>query len=119
MLYDEGLYKKISNDVVIEIVNISYATYRDSITFKKILTEDIVDRKFKKVIIDISKCEFIDSTFLGAIIFARRELDKLGGKLRIIQPDNGFNTLLEKTPAFELLKTYDTLELAMENFNHD
>ncbi len=113
----EDFIKKIENDVIIIVVNISRATYNDAMIFKKILTHDIIERKFKKIIIDISKCDFIDSTFLGAIVYCKRELDKLGGQLRIIQPDNNFGISLERTSILEVLKSYNTIELAMESFN--
>ena len=60
--------QNIQNGVVIEKVNLSRATFNDAQQFKKILTEDIVEKKFRKVIIDISQCDFVDSTFLGAMI---------------------------------------------------
>jgi len=109
--------KKVQSDVIIEVVNLTRATYKEALQFKKILTEDIVEKKLKKVVIDISQCDFVDSTFLGAMIFAKRRMDEIGGQLRVIQPKNTFGAFLERTPILEVMEPHDSLEKAMLSFN--
>ena len=70
----------VQDDVVIEKVNLTRATMKEAIKFKKILESDI-EKKFKKIVIDISQCEFVDSTFLGVLIFALKEMNKIGGQI--------------------------------------
>lgn len=112
----EDFTKKIVNGVVVEVVNLSRATYNDALQFKKILNEDINEKKFKKVVIDISRCDFVDSTFLGAMIFAKRSMNAIGGELRVVQPQSPFGAFLERTPILETLEPHESLEKAIMNF---
>ena len=66
------------NDLAIEIVNLSRATYKEAGHLKKNLDE-LIKSNQKKIIVDISQCEFIDSTFLGALVLALKSSAKIGG----------------------------------------
>jgi len=76
----EDFEKKIEKDVVIEVVNLSRATWKEAIQFKAILEED-VEKKFRKLVVDISQCEFLDSTFLGTLVLAKKSINKIGGEI--------------------------------------
>jgi len=112
----EDFERKVQNGVVVEVVNLSRATYKDALIFKKILTEDIVEKKFRKVVIDISQCDYVDSTFLGTMVFAKRSMNEIGGELKIVQPKNLFDALLERTPIIEVMEPHITLENAILSF---
>jgi len=45
----EDFEKKIEKDVIIEVVNLSRATWKEAQIFKKILEED-VEKKFRKLV---------------------------------------------------------------------
>jgi anti-anti-sigma factor len=108
----------VEGDIIIEKVNLTRATLKEAISFKEILQNDI-EKKFKKIVIDISQCEFVDSTFLGALIFALREMNKAGGQLKIIQPSELFKAFLERTMVFESLKPFVSIEEAKASFNKE
>jgi anti-anti-sigma factor len=55
----------------------------DAEEFKKILFKDI-QTGWRKIIIDLTECKFIDSTFLGTIVIALKKITELGGKLRLV-----------------------------------
>lgn len=107
--------KKIEKDVVIEVVNLSRATWKEAQEFKKILEEDI-EKKFRKLVVDISQCEFLDSTFLGALVLAKRSLNKIGGDLKIVEPASVFKVLREKTTTLQVFDSYKSLEEAINSF---
>ena len=65
----EDFGKIVIKDIVVEIVNLSRATYKEAGEFKKILNEDY-EKRYRKLIVDIRQCEFIDSTFLGVLVVA-------------------------------------------------
>jgi anti-anti-sigma factor len=111
----EDFEKKIEKDVVVEVVNLSRATWKEAQEFKKILEED-VEKKFRKLVVDISKCEFLDSTFLGALVLAKRSLNKIGGDLKIVEPQSVFNVLREKTTTLQVFDTYKSLDDAINSF---
>lgn len=107
--------KKIEKDVVVEVVNLSRATWKEAQEFKKILEED-VEKKFRKLVVDISQCEFLDSTFLGALVLAKRSLNKIGGDLKIVEPQSVFKVLREKTSTLQVFDSYKSLEDAINSF---
>ena len=61
--------KQSSGEVLIEKVNLLRATTVEASIMKKRLFDDIHLYK-KKIIVDISKCDFIDSSFLGAMVIS-------------------------------------------------
>jgi anti-anti-sigma factor len=111
----EDFEKKIENDVVIEVVNLSRATLKEANEFRKILEEDI-EKKFRKLVVDISQCEFLDSTFLGTLVMAKKSIGKIGGDLKIVEPPSVFKALREKTATLQVFDSYKSLEEAINSF---
>ena len=104
-------------DVVIEVVNISRATYKEAGQLKKILEYDI-ENKIRKVIVDLSQCEFIDSTFLGVLVFALKSSAKIGGDLRLIKPAEVAKAFIEKVGTLNVFNIYDSLDEAVQSFDY-
>jgi anti-anti-sigma factor len=112
----EDFEKKAINDVIIEIVNLSRATFKEASEFKNILNEDL-EKKFKKVVVDISQCEFMDSTFLGVLVYAQKRISSQGGEIKLVEPASVFQTLLEKTSTLRIFDTHKTVQDAVKSFN--
>jgi anti-anti-sigma factor len=111
----EDFEKKIEKDVVIEVVNLTRATLKEAIQFKKILQDDI-EKKFKKIVVDISQCEFLDSTFLGTLVLAKKSINRFDGELKIVEPASVFKVLLEKTSTLQMFETYKSVDEAVNSF---
>lgn len=107
--------QKIEEDVVVEVVNLSRATLKEAIEFKKILDEDL-EKKFRKLVVDISQCEFLDSTFLGTLVYAKRSAIKIGGDLKIVEPPSVFRVLREKTSTLQVFESYKSIDEAIKSF---
>ena len=75
--------KQLSGDVLIEKVNLVRATFVEASIMKKRLLDDIHLSK-KKIIVDISKCDFIDSTFLGALVVSLKRTRATGGVIKLV-----------------------------------
>ncbi len=104
------------NNIVIQVVNLSRATYREANVLKKNLDELISIQKQQKIIVDISKCEFIDSTFLGVLVLALKSSAKINGDIRIVKPDEVVKALMEKAGTLNVFNLYDTLDEAIKSF---
>ncbi len=63
----EDFERIVIDDVTVEKVNLTRATYKEAGELKNILKDDIV-RKTRKIVIDLGQCEFIDSTFIGVLV---------------------------------------------------
>lgn len=105
-----------SSDILILKVNTQRATFKKSDGFRDYFLKN-VDGKFLKVIIDLSRCEFMDSSFLGIILYITKKVKVSGGKLTIFAVQSDTTALLELTGVSKLIETYDTLEKAKKSFN--
>ncbi|HMN48809.1 MAG TPA: STAS domain-containing protein [Ignavibacteriaceae bacterium] len=102
-------------DVVVEVVNLGRATYKEAAALKKILENDI-ENKIKKIIVDLSQCEFIDSTFLGVLVLSLKASAKIGGDIRLVKPAEVAKTLMEKSGTLNVFNLYNSLNDAVQSY---
>jgi anti-anti-sigma factor len=112
----EDFERKIIKDIIVEVVNLTRATYKEAGELKKILS-DYHDLSFRKVIVDISQCEFIDSTFLGVLVVALKNMSKIGSELRLVKPSSDALALMETVGTLKIFNSYETLEQAVNSFD--
>lgn len=112
----EDFEKLHINDIIIQVVNLSRATYKEASVLKKNLDELINVYKQQKIIVDISKCEFIDSTFLGVLVLALKSSARINGDIRVVKPDEVAKALMEKAGTLNVFNLYDTLDEAIKSF---
>lgn len=111
----EDFESLLVNDLAIEIVNLSRATYKEAGHLKKNLDE-LIKSNQKKIIVDISQCEFIDSTFLGALVLALKSSAKIGGDVRLVKPHEIVKTLMDKAGTLNVFNLYDSVDEAIKSF---
>ena len=105
-------------DVVVEVVNLSRATFKEAAQLKKILDQDI-ENKIRKIIVDLSQCEFIDSTFLGVLVLSLKSSAKIGGDIRLVRPADLAKSFLEKSGTLNVFNSYDSLNDAIQSFEFE
>jgi len=103
------------NDLIIQVVHLSRATFKEASQLKKSLDELIKNRQ-KKIIVDISQCEFIDSTFLGVLVLSLKSSAKIGGDLRLVKPHEIVKTLMERAGTLNVFNIYDSIDEAIRSF---
>ena len=111
----EDFEKKICADVIVEVVNLTRATWKEAGELKKILDEDIL-LKYRRIVIDINKCEFIDSTFLGSLVVSLKKLTGLGGDLRLVGFQPAVHSMFELTRMYRVFESFKTVDEAVESF---
>ena len=111
----EDFETKVIGDITIETVNLIRATYKEAGMFKDILLKDI-KRQIKKIVVDLSQCEFIDSTFIGVLVLALKEITKINGKLCVVSPSSTTHSILEQTNTLRIFNVFDTLDEAINSF---
>ena len=107
--------KEIHKDVIVEIVELSRATVKESQEFKSILTEDI-ENNFLKFVVDFEDCEFIDSTFLSTLVTTLKYLIKKGGNLKLSSISSEVQSLLELTGTNRVFEIYKNKKEAVQSF---
>ena len=112
-------FEKIYLDGVFVIaVNLNRSTINEAIIFRKILKEEI-NSGHTKLVIDLSKCVYIDSTFFGAIIVASRMLIDLGSKLKVVKPGIVEEYIFTHTNYLKVFDKYKTREEAIKSLEED
>ncbi|MEO8233242.1 MAG: STAS domain-containing protein [Ignavibacteriota bacterium] len=103
------------NDLIIQVVHLSRATFKEASQLKNNLDE-IIKNKQRKIIVDISQCEFIDSTFLGALVLSLKSSAKIGGDVRLVKPHEIVKTLMERAGTLNVFNIYDSIDEAIKSF---
>lgn len=102
------------DDIVVVKVDILIATHRDA----KPLWDEF-ESKFlfnrKKVVIDLSFCNNVDSTFLGILVKIQRKLIEKGGKLALVFPKLVRQELFIVTGINKIIPCFNTLTEALQS----
>ena len=112
-------FEKINVDGVFVIaVNVTRATLNAAIPFRKMLEEEI-NSGHTKLVIDLSKCIYIDSNFFGALVVASKMLIDIGCKLKIVKQAIAGEYIFINTNTLKVFDKYKTREDAIKSFEKD
>jgi len=108
--------KQLFGDVLIEKTHLLRATIKEASIMKRRLFEDI-QLNNKKIIVYISKCTFIDSTFLGALIISLKKIKETGGDIKIvISPSSLTAGIINYSRLQRVFEIYPSLKDALKSF---
>ncbi len=99
-------------------VNLTRSTLNEAIAFRKIVEEEI-NSGHTKLVIDLSKCDYIDSTFFGAVVLALQKMIVIGGKLKVVETVSPKEDIFTTTNTLGLFDLYKTREEAIKSFEED
>ena len=111
----EGVEKVNIDDLVVLAVELTHSTLLETKKFRTLIDEEI-NQNHLKMVVDLSKCEHIDSTFLGAIMMTLQKLNEKGGKMKIVEPSNPNEDIFDVTKTHELFDMYKTRDDAVKSF---
>ncbi len=111
------IVEEIIDDIVVEIINLDRATLREAEELKENINERI-SNGYKKVIIDLSSVEFLDSTFLGVIVNTLKKVAKMGGDLKLVGFKPVVRSMFELTRLFRVFESYGELQDAIRSFHN-
>jgi len=97
-------------------VNIVRATLQEAEEFKNLLIDSIEEGN-RKIIVDLSTCEFIDSTFLGTLVVALKKLTTLGGDLRLVGFQPAVHSMFELTRMYRVFESFKSKDEAIKSFS--
>ena len=72
----------IRHGILIEKVNLGPATMMEAYEIKDILTD--AGFSFSKIVVDLSSCDYIDSTFMGALVYSYRKIRERNGTIVLV-----------------------------------
>ncbi|MBA4406731.1 hypothetical protein C0389_05600 [bacterium] len=106
--------EKIS-DVAIVHVYLNRATLAKAVLFKDFVSE-IVTSGISKIVVDLSICEYIDSTFLGAMVAVLKKTNSMNGDLRLVYNKEMPSLVFVLTRMDKVFKVFPGLDEAIESF---
>lgn len=75
---------------------------------------DLVDGGSRRVVVDLSATEFIDSSGLGALISGLKAARQAGGDLRIAAPNTQVTSVLKLTRLDRVLTAHESADTAFD-----
>ena len=111
-----SIIEEIIDDIIVEIVNLDRATILEAEELKR-QVNDKIDSGYRKVIIDLTSVEFLDSTFLGIIVNTLKKVAKLGGDLKLVGFKPNVRSMFELTRLFRVFESYSELQDAIKSFH--
>jgi len=111
----ENFEKIYLGDILVIAVNLTRAILNEAIPFKKIVEEEI-NTGYTKIVIDLSQCDYIDSTFFGVIVKVSRLLIDMGYKLKVVKPAIVGEYIFIHTNTDHLFDKYKTRDDAIKSF---
>jgi len=80
------------------------------------LLHEFIDQNKKKVVIDLSKVEWMNSTGLGILISGLTTLRNNGGELKLAGVTEKIESLLTITKLITVFDNYDNVDEAVKSF---
>ncbi len=115
-MYDNDFIYEEIGDICIETVNFSRATLKETKTFRDRIRNDIENGK-RNIIIDLSLCEFCDSSFIGAmVVCTKKSLTESVNFSIVVQPDTTLADIFHATRLDRVLSMYKSREDALKYF---
>jgi len=102
--------------IIVKHVHLTRATKDNAEEFKKFLIKDISKGK-KKLIVDLSECEFIDSTFISSLVIALKAINNNNGVMKIVARNSDISSVLELTGMIKVFEIYKNVKDATVSFN--
>jgi anti-anti-sigma factor len=102
-------------DIAVVGVSLQRATLNESEEFKKILLTQI-EAGIKKLIVDLSQCEFIDSTFLGALVVTLKKITQQSGDLKLVGFQPAVQSMFELTRMYRIFEAFSNKNEAINSF---
>ena len=110
-----GYIQEEHGSTILVVVDLEKATLIDAGELKTILFQ-IIESGWRKMIIDLTECEFIDSTFLGTIVISFKKITELGGKLRLVGVQSDVKSMFQLTRVNKIFEVFESREDALESF---
>ncbi|HLX11704.1 MAG TPA: STAS domain-containing protein [Bacteroidota bacterium] len=108
--------EKVSNDIATLALKGDLVSESDTSKVKEKI-HSLVSDNIRKVVLDLSGVEFINSSGLGTLISSLTTLKNSGGDLRLAGLGERVENLFVITKLVKVFDTYETVDRALSSFN--
>jgi anti-sigma B factor antagonist len=110
-----NLSKEKVNNIQIFIIEEKEANLSKSEHFKQLVIEEI-DKGERKLVVSFKNVEYVDSSFLGALVGILKHLLPLQGQLILTEMNGDIENLFELTRLNKIFNIKPELKTALLNF---
>jgi anti-sigma B factor antagonist len=103
-----------NDDITMVTVQAESLDASNAAEFKRLIGTTVAPKA--KVILDLARVQFIDSTGCGAILGFLRQLNPVGGDLKICSVSKGVRALFELVRMHRILDIFNTCDEAKKAF---
>jgi anti-sigma B factor antagonist len=111
-----SIHSQKINNIAIILVDLERATTVVAESFKNSVQFQITSES-RNFIFDLSKCEFIDSTFLSALVTSYKRIAENGGELRIVGLQPAVDSMFKLTRLSRIFDIFKDEKEALNSFN--
>lgn len=107
---------KVYGQVTVVTVYLTRATLQYAVSFKEFILRQLnEDNKF--IVVDLSMCEYLDSTFLGSLVSSLKKTVASGGDLKLVYSNELSSLIFEMTSMNKVFEVHKDLDEAISSFN--
>lgn len=114
----ESFERVVKGDVLILNINLINATMAEVPELRQIIDEHILYGQ-RKMIVDLSECSHIDSTFIGALVVSLRKISSMNGEIKLVEPVSNTKELFHVTGVSKVFSLHTSVNDAIEEFNNE
>ena len=78
--------------------------------------QDLFDRGHRKILLDLHRVGFVDSSGLGELIAAKKRAVKLGGDIKLLSPSKQVHKMLVMVSLTQMFEIFQDEEAAIRSF---
>jgi len=112
--FSENFKRERHENILIEIIKAKELDFRKTMHFKDVLDEDISEG-YNNILVDLSECDSIDSSFLGMLVQANKMLKLNNGHLKIIGLNASSDNILIFSGFTKLFRVFNNKQLAIQS----
>ena len=76
----------------------------------------LIDSGERRMLVDLSRCEFIDSTFLGVLVGSVKKMNAVQGEFKLVGLGKNVRRLLQLTNLNRVFSAYENKQEALAAF---
>jgi len=113
----DSIEKLNENYAVVFNINLLRATLNEASEFKGHLSQAVLESD-KDIIVNLSNCEHLDSTFLGVLVSSFKKLKMQNRNLLIIEPTDKSSIFLTLNSIGKIFPLYSSVNSALEDLEN-
>jgi anti-anti-sigma factor len=110
----ENFKKERHENILVEIITAKELDFGKTMDFKDVLDEDISEG-YSNILVDLSECDSIDSSFLGMLVQANKMLKLNNGHLKIIGLSESSNNIIIFSGFTKLFHVFNNKQMAIQS----